>query len=52
MLALDEKGDHQEFVYCMATVHALAKASPTLLSETQVYTLLPYLGGSESVRGI
>jgi hypothetical protein len=50
MLALDEKDDHQEFIYCMATVHAFAKASPTLLSETQLYTLLPYLGGSESVR--
>ncbi|SAM09423.1 hypothetical protein [Absidia glauca] len=48
MLALDEKDDHQEFIYCMATVHAFAKASPTLLSETQLYTLLPYLGGSES----
>ncbi|KAI8340910.1 sister chromatid cohesion C-terminus-domain-containing protein [Chlamydoabsidia padenii] len=46
MLALDENGNYQEFIYCIATIHAFTKAYPTLLNETQVYTLLPYLGSS------
>ncbi|CAO3591554.1 unnamed protein product [Absidia cylindrospora] len=48
MLVLDESGNTMEFFHCMATIHAFTKACPTLLTETQVYTLLPYLTVSES----
>ncbi|CAO3608692.1 unnamed protein product [Cunninghamella echinulata] len=43
ILDLDENDNTEEFINCMSIIHAFTKVYPTLLSETQVYTLLPYL---------
>ncbi|KAI8093004.1 sister chromatid cohesion C-terminus-domain-containing protein [Halteromyces radiatus] len=48
MLTFDETGKNREFIHCMATIHAFVKACPSLLNDTQIYTLLPYLSVSES----
>ncbi|CAO3607925.1 unnamed protein product [Cunninghamella blakesleeana] len=43
ILELDESDNTEEFINCMSIIQAFTKVCPALLSETQVYTLLPYL---------
>ncbi|ORX47214.1 ARM repeat-containing protein [Hesseltinella vesiculosa] len=48
LLALDEAGDVPQVIHCMTVIHAFTKPCPDLLHDTQISTLLPYLGVASS----
>lgn len=50
MLALDENGEADKFISCLATVYAFTHTCPDLLRDTQISTLQPYLSVTERVK--
>lgn len=49
MIKLEEEDDSTEFINCLATVYSFTKSCPSLLRESHISLLQPYLNATEDV---
>lgn len=49
MIKLEEEDDSTEFINCLATVYSFTKSCPSLLRDSHISLLQPYLNATEDV---
>ncbi|KAL9552609.1 hypothetical protein MBANPS3_003692 [Mucor bainieri] len=50
MIKLEEEDDSTEFIHCLATVYSFTKSCPSLLRESHISLLQPYLNATEDAE--